>query len=185
MKRNIFLIVLAFPLLSICFSGCKEKEILCASWDCPCEKSPANITLDWDNYNEASAVHRYFSYRGNVQEHEGDTLMVTGWVYWGQPYVDPMLWYPTSFSQFYLTSNSLHYGFDSIVSVFFTWGIYDISQSVCDSVRQSFAYNYNSIAFKKIYVKGLCGDVRFPEPGFAHHAFELYPFEIDTIPHLL
>ena len=43
--------------------------------------APDSVSVSWNDYNTVSDVYAYFDgHRETLREHEGDTLMITGWV---------------------------------------------------------------------------------------------------------
>lgn len=109
-----FLIFL-LPLLA---AGCKEKETACA------EYAPADAAISWTDYNSVGDFLNYFRcHKKTILEHEGDTLAIEGWLYWGNPDAgEPIFSYMHENisdvpDYIYLTNNEDHFGINQTVSV--------------------------------------------------------------------
>lgn len=108
MKTKIIVTILMTVLL---LHSCKEKQN-----DAPCDSyAPEGVTVSWTDYNSVREFLDYFTcHPATIKEHAGDTIKVTGWLYYGEPGVDAMVWDETEldYSQgFFLTSNSNHNGY--------------------------------------------------------------------------
>ena len=83
--------------------------------------APENATLSWNDYNTVGELRNFFvCHRETLKEHDGDTVMLAGWLYWGDNEGE---WTPDytvshSIQQWaYLTDNADHSGGHHTISV--------------------------------------------------------------------
>lgn len=65
MKNRISIIVLLSALVLVLVTGCKKES----------------LELSWTDYNSVDDVWLYFKNNKNLNDHQGDTIKVRGWLY--------------------------------------------------------------------------------------------------------
>ena len=132
MKRIIIISALAVACLIVV--GCKEEQCDWAAYNgsganpcdegegSPCEDyPPEGVAISWNDYNTVGELRNFFvCHRETLKEHDGDTVMLAGWLYWGDNEGE---WTPDytvshSIQQWaYLTDNADHSGGHHTISV--------------------------------------------------------------------
>lgn len=88
-------IVSALAVAGLMAEGCKDEKCDWAEYngsgpnpcmeEVPCEDyPPEGVTISWGDYNTVGEMRSFFvCHREALKEHDGDTVMLAGWLYWG------------------------------------------------------------------------------------------------------
>ena len=174
MKKNR---ILPFLFAVTLFVGCKKMN---GEYP-PCEEmyAPEGLSVSWNEYNDVATFCNYFNcHPATIEEHQGDTIRVTGWLYYGEPGVDARVWHDCDLDYspyIILTSNPTHFGYDSIVHI-------GLRQTVSDdSIWRYVRENINEFSKKQIYVSCIMDYSDFlPISGCCYRAVKIFAIDIKT-----
>lgn len=180
-KTTIFLI----PLL-LAFAGCGGKDDKCTlpkdedgvslpdkCYDCQWYATDAPDLSNTDYNTVTDAVKNYTCHRKSLKEHIGDTLRLTGWLYWGNAGTHE--WSPEYMTgmingSIYLTDREDHLGQHQIITV-----------TLNSELKEKFRENYDELLVRKWYVSGILRADDLHTGGCCSYNPSLEAFDFDTI----
>lgn len=177
MKTKIIVTILMTVLL---LHSCKEKQN-----DAPCDSyAPEGVTVSWTDYNSVREFLDYFTcHPATIKEHAGDTIKVTGWLYYGEPGVDAMVWDETELDysqEFFLTSNSNHNGYlenGNPNTIRIGLGGKEYNSEMLSYFRE----HLNIFSQKKLFITGIIEYLDIPPTtGCCYRSTSLSAITIDT-----
>lgn len=174
MKMRDLVLFLFAPVL---FLGCKENP---NNEYVPCEEmySPEGTTISWTEYNDVATFRDYFyCHPATIKEHEGDTIKIKGWLYYGEPQVDARVWHESELDyspSILLTSNPNHFGYNETVHI-------RLQQSSSDDSIWSYVRNHlDEFSQKQIYVSCIMGYGDIPPiTGCCYRVVNLFAIDIN------
>ena len=157
-------------LAALLLHSCREKQN-----DAPCDLyAPEEITVSWTDYNSVREFLDYFTcHPATIKEHAGDTIKVTGWLYYGEPGVDAMVWDESELEyspKIIMTVNQNHFGYDDIIYI-------ALEDSLWTYVRE----HISNLSDKQIYATCILGYADIPPiSGCCYRSVRLKAINIKT-----
>lgn len=183
MNRNkLFFLLLSAASLFV--AGCKEDKCKIMDdvdgtvlpdecYDCQWY-APDSASLSATDYNTVTQARDFFTcHRETLKEHDGDTLKLVGWLYWGNaPEFIPEYMHGQEYASdmIYLTDREDHLGEHQIFSV-----------KLSAELKERFREQYDELLGKKWYVSGILRGLDFHTGGCCTLNPELFVFKFDTI----
>lgn len=182
MKKTCIILML-IVIASFMVMGCKEDKCKFLEdvdgvvlpdecYDCELHASES-ATLSDTGYNTVNEVrNRYTCHRETLKEHVGDTLRLTGWIYWGGA---PNEWIPDYMfgeigKYIYLTDREDHLDGNRLIMV-----------ELSPRLRTTFQERYDELVGEKWYIIGILRGVDHHIGGCCSFEPFLKALELDSI----